>query len=56
LARVRRSRRLLDPTTRVKIARMQVYAIIGRSLLTVWSNRALDWHYQRLLKRVQLEI
>lgn len=51
LALVGRSQRLLDPAVRVKIARAQVYAILLRSLLTVWSDRALERYYGQLLKR-----
>jgi hypothetical protein len=36
----------------VKIARAQVYAILLRSLLTVWSDRALDRYYGQLCKGV----
>ena len=50
LALVGRSEQLLDPRVRVKIARTQVYAILLRSLLTVWSDRALDQYYGRLLE------
>jgi farnesyl-diphosphate farnesyltransferase len=50
LALVGRSEQLLDPQVRVKIARTQVYAILLRSLLTVWSDRALDRYYGKLLK------
>lgn len=49
LTLVRRSQRLLDPGTQVKIARAQVYAIMMRSLLSVWSDRALDRYYSQLL-------
>jgi len=48
LTAVRRSRHLLDPTVRVKITRAQVYAILLRSLLTVWSDRALERYYEQL--------
>jgi len=50
LALVNRSPQLLDPQERVKIARMQVYTILLRSLLTVWSDRALDRYYGQLLR------
>jgi len=46
---VGRSEHLLDPKVRVKIARAQVYAILLRSLLTVWSDRALNRYYGQLL-------
>jgi farnesyl-diphosphate farnesyltransferase len=49
LAHVRRSQRLFDPQTRVKIARMQVYGIMLRSLVSVWSDRALQQYYDHLL-------
>ncbi len=52
LALVGRSEQLLDPQVRVKIARTQVYAIVLRSLFTVWSDRALERYYRQLLKRV----
>jgi len=51
LALVRRSQRLLDPRARVKIARTQVYGILLRSLLSVWSDRALVRYYDHLLVR-----
>ena len=51
LALVGRSEQLLDPQVRVKIARVRVYAILLRSLLTVWSDRALDRQYGQLLGR-----
>jgi len=51
LALVRRSQRLLDPRARVKIARTQVYGIMLRSLLSVWSDRALVRYYDHLLVR-----
>lgn len=51
LALVRRSQRLLDPQVRVKIARMQVYGIMLRSLVSVWSDRALQQYYGRLLSQ-----
>ncbi len=49
LALVRRSQRLLDPTVRLKVARVQVYGMLLRSLLTVWSDRALERYYGQLL-------
>jgi farnesyl-diphosphate farnesyltransferase len=52
LTLVGRSEHLLDPNVRVKIARVQVYAILLRSLLTVWSDRALDRYYGQLLRGV----
>jgi farnesyl-diphosphate farnesyltransferase len=55
LAMVRSSCRLLDPSVRVKIARAQVYAMLLRSLSVVWSNRALDRYYGRLLKDLKIE-
>jgi farnesyl-diphosphate farnesyltransferase len=55
LALVGRSQQLLDPNVRVKITRAQVYAILLRSLLTVWSDRALDCYYNQLLKGLKTE-
>jgi farnesyl-diphosphate farnesyltransferase len=52
LALVGRSEHLLDPQVRVKIARVRVYAIVLRSLFTVWSDRALERYYGQLLKGV----
>jgi len=51
LALVGRSPHLLDPQMRVKIARAQVYAILFRSLVTVWSDRMLGCYYDQLLKK-----
>lgn len=51
LALVSRSPRLLDPAVRLKVTRVQVYALLSRSLLTVWSNRALDRYYGKLLTK-----
>lgn len=51
LALVGRSQHLLDPKVRVKIARAQVYAILLRSLLMVWSDRALGRYSGQLLRR-----
>jgi len=48
LTAIRRSPRLLDSHLRVKIARTQVYTILLRSLMTVWSDRALDRYYRQL--------
>jgi farnesyl-diphosphate farnesyltransferase len=48
LSLVSRSQQLLDPKVKVKIARTQVYAILLRSLLAVWSDRRLDRYYGRL--------
>jgi farnesyl-diphosphate farnesyltransferase len=50
LSLVRHSPQLLDPEVRLKIARMQVYTILFRSLLSVWSDRALDRYYGQLLR------
>jgi farnesyl-diphosphate farnesyltransferase len=55
LALVGRSEQLLDPQVRVKIARVQVYAIVLRSLFTVWSDRALNRYYGQLLKGLGFE-
>jgi len=49
LAAIKGSPHLLDPALRVKIARTRVYAILLRSLWTVWSNRAMSRHYNTLL-------
>jgi hypothetical protein len=48
---VGRSQRLLDPALRLKVAHVQVYGILVRSLLTVWSDRALNRYYGQLLRR-----
>jgi farnesyl-diphosphate farnesyltransferase len=50
LALVKHEQRLLDPTVRVKISRLQVYRILFRSLVAVRSNHALDRYYGRLLQ------
>jgi farnesyl-diphosphate farnesyltransferase len=52
LTAIRHSPRLLDPNIRVKIARAQVYVMLLRSLMTVWSDRALNRYYQQLCKGV----
>lgn len=49
LTLVHSSQFLLDPSVRLKIARAQLYAILFRSLCTVWSNRALSRYYNALL-------
>jgi farnesyl-diphosphate farnesyltransferase len=51
LAAIKSSPHLLDPTIRIKIARARVYAILFRSLWTVWSNQAISRHYHALLAR-----
>jgi farnesyl-diphosphate farnesyltransferase len=48
---VRRSPHVLDPAVRLKVARKQVYAILLRSLCTVWSDGALNRYYEQLLIR-----
>ena len=48
LALIRPSSQLLDPNVRLKIARSQVYGIVLRSFVTIWSNRALQQQYRRL--------
>lgn len=48
LTLLRHSSQLLDPSVRLKIARSQVYGIVLRSLLSVWSDRALQRHYVQL--------
>lgn len=50
LSLVTRSPCLLDPAVRLKIPRLQVYLVLWRSLVTVWSDRALSHHYNGLLK------
>lgn len=50
LSLVAHSPALLDPSLRLKVTRLRVYAMLWRSLLTVWSDRALDRYYDRLLK------
>ena len=50
LSLVAHSPALLDPAVRLKITRLQVYRILWRSLLTVWSDRALTHYYSGLLK------
>jgi farnesyl-diphosphate farnesyltransferase len=50
LTAIRHSPQLLDPNIRVKIARAKVYRILLRSLMTVWSDRALDCYYGQLRK------
>jgi farnesyl-diphosphate farnesyltransferase len=52
LTAIRHSPQLLDPNLRVKVARAQVYMILLRSLITVWSDRALDRYYRQLCKGV----
>jgi farnesyl-diphosphate farnesyltransferase len=54
LTLLRRSPQLLDPNVRVKIARVRVYTILLRSLMTVWSDRALDRYYGQLCKGVNV--
>ena len=51
LVAIKSSPHLLDPTIRVKIARARVYAILLRSLWTVWSNHAMSRYYHALLAR-----
>jgi farnesyl-diphosphate farnesyltransferase len=48
LTLLRHSPQLLDPGARVKITRLQVYRLLVRSVVTVWSNHALDQHYEKL--------
>ena len=48
LALIRHSSQLLDPGVRLKIARSQVYGLVLRSFVTIWSNRALQRQYVRL--------
>ena len=46
---LRTSPDLLDSATRVKIPRTRVYRLLLGSLVSVWSNRLLGWHYKTLL-------
>ena len=39
---------LLDPAVRVKIPRSHLYRLLLGSLVTVWSNRTLRFHYRAL--------
>ena len=48
LVLIRHSSQLLDPGVRLKIARSQVYGLVLRSFVTIWSNRALQRQYVRL--------
>ncbi len=52
LARIARSPNLLDPDRPVKISRSAVYRLLGRTGLTVLSNRALTHHYETLRARL----
>ncbi|MBI3248386.1 MAG: squalene/phytoene synthase family protein [Deltaproteobacteria bacterium] len=52
LAAVKNASHLLEPTMRVKISRRQVYRILFRSLVAVWSDSALDGYYRQLLGRL----
>ena len=45
---IQRSPQLLDPKVRLKIARSQVYGVVLRSFVTIWSDRALRQQYARL--------
>jgi len=51
LAAIKDSPHLLDPAIRIKITRVQVYAILLRSLWTVRSNHAMSRYYHALLVR-----
>jgi hypothetical protein len=42
----------LDPAATIKVPRLTVYAVLARSLVTVWSTRALRRHGRRLRARV----
>ncbi len=52
LAAIKTAPQLLEPTIRVKISRKHVYRILFRSLVTVWSDRALDGYYRQLLGKL----
>lgn len=56
LSLIRRSSQLLEPDVRLKIARSQVYGIVLRSLVTVWSDRALQRQYVRLQESRKLGV
>jgi farnesyl-diphosphate farnesyltransferase len=53
LTLLRHSSQLLEPSVRLKIARSQVYAIVLRSLLGVWYDRALQQQYVQLQESVR---
>ena len=46
---LRGSPSLLDPSVRLKIPRSRVYRLLLGSLVSVWSNRTLAFHYNSLL-------
>ena len=49
-----RSPRWLDPAVTLKVPRSSVYAILARSLTTVWSTRALEREARRLRAAIAL--
>jgi farnesyl-diphosphate farnesyltransferase len=44
----------LDPAVTIKVPRSRVYAILARSLTTVWSTRALEREGRRLRAAIAL--
>ncbi|MFQ5829656.1 MAG: phytoene/squalene synthase family protein [Candidatus Methylomirabilia bacterium] len=52
LERVAASPNLLDPQQAIKISRAEVYAILARSLVLVWSNGSLAAEARRLRRRI----
>jgi farnesyl-diphosphate farnesyltransferase len=54
LERLQASRDLLDPRVTVKIPRPAVYAILLRSVATVWSDAALNRYHRALCGRIGL--
>lgn len=52
LERLQGSRDLLDPRVTVKIPRPAVYAILLRSVATVWSDAGLNQYYRALRGRI----
>ena len=52
LERLQGSRDLLDPGVTVKIPRPAVYAILLRSIATVWSDAGLNQYYRALRGRI----
>ncbi len=54
LERLQKSRDLLDPHTRVKIPRPEVYGIVARTAALVWSDAALDHYYRGLCGRMAI--
>jgi farnesyl-diphosphate farnesyltransferase len=52
LERLTHSRDWLDPAVTLKVPRVTVYALLARTLATVWSTAALGRHATRLRRRV----